>query len=444
MESVASRTNRSVAFGARHRDYGEGVAIFAMSSLVRFLLILIGRPYLAPVNPHEAVLVAANLAAGLGFSNPYGCVTGPTTHLAPVFPFLLSLFDRVFTPGPGREIAIYFFSTVTISVAYALLPWLAARLHLDRRAGVAAGFAGALLPLYFWIEVTSEWDTPLDALLIILTVGFFAGLFEGIRTRSAIIAGVVSGATLLTFPTALPLLIALSAGLLSHWRERLAAIARPMIILWGVVLMMVAPWTIRNYRVFHEFILVRGNTGIELHTSYNDKAGVSFEETSEKGGYADHPHASFEACREFARYGEIAMNRKFEAEAEGWIRAHPGKSVALLMGHVVAFWYLVPGEIFRSVATGFVALLGLAGLALCVKRRLFAGRMLGIVMVIYPLEYYVPRFDIRYRYPIYLLLLLLGSVVVIEVWKRFSGRGFTHMHADENAGLVATTTSSGG
>ncbi len=411
------------------------MAIFATSCFVRFVLLRIGQPYLAPVNPQEAVLVARSLAAGRGFSNPYGCVTGPTTHLAPVYPFLLSLFDRMFAPGAGREIAIYFFSALITSLAYALLPWLAARLRLDPRVGIAAGFAGALIPLYFWVEVTSEWEAPLAGLLIIVTLGLFAPLFEQIRLHSAIAAGVAAGAALLTFPTVLPLLIALSAGLLSHWRERLAAIARPMIVLWGVALMMGAPWTVRNYRTFHEFIFVRGNAGIELHTSYNDKAGVSFEETSAKGGYANHPHASIEACAEFARYGEVAMNRKFEAEAEKWVRAHPGKSVTLLLEHVAAFWYLAPGEVVQSVAAGFVSLLGFAGLGLCVKRGLFAGRILGIVMVVYPLEYYVPRFDIRYRYPIHCLLLLLGSVVVMEVWERFLGREFTRMHADKTHAL---------
>jgi hypothetical protein len=409
------------------------LAIFVTSWVVRFLLIRIGQPYLAAVNPQEAVLVARSLAAGQGFSNPYGCLTGPTTHLAPVYPFLLSIFYRMFAPGSLREIAIYLFSASITSLAYALLPWLAARLHLDPRAGVAAGFAGALLPLYFWIEVTSEWEAPLAALLIIVTLGLFARLFEQIRLRSAVATGFVCGATLLTFPTALPLLVALSAGLLSHWRTRLAAIAGPVLALWGVALLMVAPWTIRNYRTFHEFIFVRGNAGLELHVSFSDKAGVAFEDTVARGGFVDHPHASPQACAEFARYGEVAMNRRFQKEAEDWVRAHSRRAAGLVLERIGAFWYLVPTEMARSVAAGFVSLVALPGLGLCVKRGLFAGRVLGIAMVVYPLQYYISKFDIRYRYPIYPLLLLLGSVAVMEVWRKFFGPQI-HMDAHRSIG----------
>src|SRR5277367_3880245 len=84
-----------------------GAMIFALSWTVRIAIVLVTGAHRQAVNPVETVLVAESLAAGEGFSNPYGCRTGPTAHLAPVYPFVLSLIDRAFPPGSSRELATF-------------------------------------------------------------------------------------------------------------------------------------------------------------------------------------------------------------------------------------------------------------------------------------------------------------------------------------------------
>ncbi len=385
----------------------SALLIFTASCVVRIFLIFHEGAYRQPVNPVETVLVATSLASGGGFSNPYGCITGPTAHLAPVYPFILSLVYRMFPQGSSRELAIYLLSTVIVSLAYAFLPWLAAKLRIPLLVGIAAGLLGALVPLFFWVEVTSEWEAPLSALLLILSLGTFASLLEQPTTSRAIITGIAWGVSLLTAATFLPVFLALSVFLI--WREGAKTLSK-VAALWLPVVLLIAPWTIRNYEVFHEFILIRGNAGLQLQMSYNPNARATFDEGSLSGSFVDHPHSTPQACAAFAQWGEVVMNQRFQQQAMNWIRTNPGRTVSLIVGHFVAFWRSPLPSRIKTLAVDLLTVVALIGLFLSLKQGMLAGKLLAIVLLIYPLIYYINFFDVRYRYPLHPLILLLACL----------------------------------
>ncbi len=394
-----------------------GPAIFALSWTLRIALALALGHHHTLVEPEEPGKIAGSLAAGLGFSNPFACVTGPTAHLAPVYPFLLSLFYRLFQ-GSTRVFAVYLLSSGFVSLTYALLPWLAAKLRLRSEIGILAGLVGAAVPLFYWLEVETEWEAPLATLLLIVALGITADLFERISIRQSLIAGIVWGFALLTAPAFLPVFIALLAVLVWRaWRDPIS-IGR-----WGAALLMPAlllilPWTIRNYTVFHEFILIRGNAGLQLHMSFNPLARATFEESAAIGAFADHPYSTQRACREFAQFGEIAMNTKYEREAIDWIRSNPGRSAQLVAEHFVEFWRMQVPSRAKTLGSELITCLGLIGLGFCLRRHLLAGQVLGIVLLMYPLVYYINFFSTRYRYPLHPLLLILACLPVYDLVRR--------------------------
>jgi hypothetical protein len=398
-----------------------GPVIFAVAWTLRLALVLGIGDYRLPAHPVEPGLIARSLAAGEGFSNPYGCVTGPTAHLAPVYPFLLSLFYRAFPPGSSRELAIYMFSATLASLAYALLPWLAARLRLDTAVGALAGFAGAAVPLFFWIEVESEWETPLTALFLVVALGKFAGLFEQMNIRRALTAGIVWGLALLTTPTVLFVFATLFIALVWQRRRHIAATAllRLTAAMWLPAVLFLTPWTIRNYLVFHQLIPIRGNAGLQLHITFNDVARAKYEEGVASGALFDNPLSSARACAEWARFGEVAMSRLYMQQTFAWIRANPGASARLIVGHFFAFWRdEVPSPV-KTVASELLTLLGLLGLWVCFKKYSLAGQLTGIVLLTYPLVYYMQIFDTRYRYPLHPIFLLLAAVFLTEIRRIF-------------------------
>jgi hypothetical protein len=395
-----------------------GGLIFAAALIVRVAIVLISGAWATASNPVEMIQVASSLAAGHGFSNPFNCVTGPTAHLAPVYPVLLSILFRFFPPGGSRQLAIYLFSATEAAFVYSLLPWLAVRFGLTRATGVTAGVIGALVPLFFWAEVTSEWEAPLTAILLIVSLGLFAGLFTRPAAKPALATGAAWGALLVTAPTFLITFASLFGFWL--WRSRSELHRwKPALTLLAVVAACLTPWTVRNYLVFHEFILIRGNAGLQLHMSFNPLARATYDEGAVSGAFVDHPYTTARVCAEFAQFGEVAMNRKYEKEAIAWILANRGRAASLVISHFGAFWLTPVPSRAKTAAAELLTLFGLAGLWICTRRRLLAGPVAGIVLLTYPLAYYVNFFDPRYRYPLHPLILILAAVSGLAVARKY-------------------------
>jgi hypothetical protein len=293
--------------------------------------------------------------------------------------------------------------------------------------GALAGFAGAAVPLFFWTEIESEWEAPLTALFLVVVLGKSAGLFEQMNIRRAVTVGIVWGAALLTTPTLLFVLVALYAALVWQSRRDIAATGwlRLTAALWVPVVLFLTPWTIRNYLVFHQLIPIRGSSGLLLSVSFNDLARAKYEDGAAAGAFRNYPLTNAQICTEFARYGEVAMSRFYGQEAVAWIRANPGRSAQLVAGHFVAFWRLAVPSRAKTAASELLALFGFLGLWVCFRRHLFAGQLIGIVLLTYPLAYYVGVFDTRYRLPLHPIFLLLACVFFTEVRGMFRSRSDT-------------------
>ena len=113
------------------------------------------------------------------------------------------------------------------------------------------------------------------------------------------------------------------------------------------------------------------------------------------------------------------MNRRYERQAIEWIGANPSRSVALIAEHFVAFWRMAVPSRTKTAASELLTLAGLAGLAYCLRKQRFAGWMLGMVVLIYPLAYYVNFFEPRYRYPLHPLILLTAFALLIGMARKF-------------------------
>src|SRR5260370_9337854 len=70
--------------------------IVLIGLLLRVAGIALIHSYRVKLDNDESAHIAASLASGQGFSNPFGPPTGPTAWLGPVYPFVLSGFFRAF------------------------------------------------------------------------------------------------------------------------------------------------------------------------------------------------------------------------------------------------------------------------------------------------------------------------------------------------------------
>jgi len=355
----------------------------------------------------ETVAIALNLLEQGSFGNPFAATlkTGPTAHLPPLYPLFIAA-----TLWVSRSGSVLILCTLLVQALHAsLLPWVS-RLLFGR---IAPGVWGALLAVAVQVfPLMPTWDAMYTATGLILFCLFTAWLTE--RDGSAIAAGALAGLA----AAALVLTNVAAAVVALCWTVYLAARMKPgpraarFAGLFALAMALgCAPWAIRNYRVFHQVVLVRDSLGMELYVSNNDCAGFSQDASMASGCHArTHPTRSLAEAELLARMGEVRYNQYRLAAATAWIRTHPRRFAGLAWRRMVAFW--LPAD---SLPITAITCLSLAGFLLMAIRKIPALAFIAAVMALYPLIYYVVQYIPRYRYPI-LWLSLLGAGYALNEW----------------------------
>jgi hypothetical protein len=203
--------------------------------------------------------IARALAGGEGFANPTGAPTGPTAWMPPVLPALLAGLLRAGGRRAVDVVLVVLHLGVVIGTGFLVLA-LARRTTRHVGAVAAAGlfFLGLLFHFRYWFERANEcwlillalglliagfcWLRPLERWQTAAGWGLFGGLCAQVSPVVGLVWGVLSLADVLR---------------LRPWGQ--AALA---LLCAGLVL---APWTVRNYRVFGRFIPVKSNAAYELY-----------------------------------------------------------------------------------------------------------------------------------------------------------------------------------
>jgi Dolichyl-phosphate-mannose-protein mannosyltransferase len=363
--------------------------------------------------------IAYALADGRGFSSAFRTNSGPTAWLTPVYPLMVAGIFRIYGAFTAKSFFAVIFLNSFFSAAACVPIFYAGRkiggiVLASLAAWLWAVFPNAVIMPFEWV-----WDTTLSALLCATILWATLALFESTKRRDWILYGLLWGFTLMTNPalgTLLPFFLAWAAFRARkenrlRWTHPLLAIA--------VVILCCAPWTVRNYRVFHRFVPLRSNLPFELWLGNND----IFD-----------PHAingrkvitRFEEERRYTQLGEIAYMQEKWNKAIPFIRTHPGLVTQPFARKIVATWlatenplhdFLTTGSLFIRMlfVTNFLALLGaIAGAVILLAKCNSNWFPVVVTPVVYPLLYYVTHTSLRYRHPIDpIVLLLVASAIVL-------------------------------
>lgn len=223
-------------------------------------------------------MVAKSLATTGVFGNPYKIPTGPTAHVAPIYPFVASFTYLIFGTGTKGGLTHQILNSIFSSLHYSLLPAVAVECDLKRRIGFLASLFGALIPIDFLNEIGGG-EASCAALALIglslLTLRYWRR--SDFSFRAAIIQGLCWGGALLLAPALAPILsgILLTPFFLFSERKKLAKYTLTIVCVAGAVLL---PWTIRNYFQLGAPFFVRDNFGLEFSISNNDLAKATIDE----------------------------------------------------------------------------------------------------------------------------------------------------------------------
>ena len=201
----------------------------------------------------------------------------------------------------------------------------------------------------------------------------------------------------------------------------------------GVCGAVVAPWTLRNYRIFGAIVPIRSNFGLELwignNPSANGKTFSSAWDDPKAPMSQPHPYTSPEEAERLTQAGEVQYMRDKLELASAWISRHPDRFINLTLHRIRLFWFpssdlwspSSPGRVLKSLAFSITAAAAWGNLIrLMLMRNPY--RWLWLSALIGPsLSYAITHVDPRYRYPIFGLTILLACDFAVSGVRMYRG-----------------------
>lgn len=368
----------------------------------------------------ETGSIAGAIARGEGFSSPFGMPSGPTAWIGPLYPYLLAGLFKIFGLF-STESAI---AILTVNCLFAgLTCWAIFRISdevFGRSVALLAAAMWAAVPFFYRWAITWVWDPPVSAFLLAL------GVLLVIRTETTdwkrwAGLGALAGVSALVNPaltTLFPVLLAWCA-----WKlRRKTSVYSSLVIAVAVMIVCISPWLVRNRVVFGQWVFLRSNAGFEFSIgNFAGSPGVPYK--------GKHPVVNPRVFEEYRRMGEIAFNKVKSEEAMSWVRAHPADFARLSLKRVADFWdgaalnHEPPDDPWRPWMVSLESAPALLGLLLVLTRRVRNSGPIVLMLLIYPLPYYVVYTNPRYRHAIEPLLVVLIGYFLVTVWEEFRGRG---------------------
>jgi hypothetical protein len=332
----------------------------------------------------------------------------PTAFVSPVYPALYASVIRLCGDTSSTLWIMWLVNFLFIAVALGLLPLTSHKMGFGLYPGIVAAFLGVV---GLHLHVDTNWEVFLATLL---SVAVFAQLTYKPTTKRAVFLGLSLGLLIFTQPAFSLLLLPWSF----IWLYGHPQMVRRIVLVGGLAALVITPWLVRNYRQFGEFIFIRDGFGLELYVSNNADAAPSFNENMTNGSHMKyHPNLNARIARDLAQAGEYNYFQSRKKLAVAWIEANPSRFSLLTLKRIRLFWFPTPDPLTRPEGVlrycpWLVTALSVFGLWLLYRDNRRAALLLGTALTLYPLVYYVVQFDVRYRYPIYWMSLLLAGIAV--------------------------------
>jgi 4-amino-4-deoxy-L-arabinose transferase-like glycosyltransferase len=402
--------------------------LYVLSFLLRAIYALVavqvdpmlsGDPLMGDANSYD--LIARSLVGGTGYGET---PNEPSAFWPPLYPAFLAALYGVF----GHELMLARIVNSVIGAFVPVLIFLIGTRLFDRRIGLLAAIGAVFYPL---LIVLGAWVIPDGPYIVFVCLIILTMIEIQARPRWSLYValGVLLGLAYLLKPVTaffLPFLVPwflLSLTPLPHGQRWKAGIVTAL-----VLMMVLAPWTVRNYVVLGSPIVGSSNGGYTFYGANNPDAW---------GGHYEHFPARM------PELSEGAEQMEFYRQGIEWITSDPSGFLAV---EVQKFRRLasplsissspedlsIPGErLVRTAYTAFL-LLALGGIVLLRNQWRTTGLLL-IPLLAVLLSTAVFYGDARYTMPAVPVLLIWASVSIFTAWDYLVRRGHRQGMSEENA-----------
>jgi 4-amino-4-deoxy-L-arabinose transferase-like glycosyltransferase len=366
---------------------------------------------------YETGRIARSIAQGSGFSNPLFGDTGPTAWMTPVYPYLVAGVFKLFGIYTKTSAVVLLSLNALTSALVCVLVFLIARISFGDRIAKWSGWAWAFCPYAIYFPVERIWETWLATLLLCLLFLITLNLEKEEKLGNWIVFGLMWGLAALTSPSLLSVLPFL-AGWVIYRRHRRGQRWFAVNVAASIAfLVVVSPWFVRNYEIFHRFVPFRDNMGLVLRLG--TKGPTSYWAQSELGPW--HNDAEW---KEFQQLGELGYMDKKKRQAIEFIRVHPGWYVGMAFRRALFLWtgywsldraYLSqepldpPNIVFCTTLT----VLALLGLRRALRADCMGNLPYALLLFSFPVIYYITTPEHYYRRPVDPFFVILAVVAVL-------------------------------
>ena len=353
--------------------------------------------------------LASHLLAGHGFGfdvgwYPFTPPDTPTAHWSFLYPLMLLPLYWAFGPNP---LAVRLAQAV---LGGALLPWmiyrLARQLFPGRQRLWLIACALAACYAYFVLYAAALMTETFYIILVLWSLESALRMDTKLRqsvdipSKDSLLLGLSLGLGILMRQSLLPWVPTLFAWLV--WRGRapghLAHTLRRTSLTGTVVFLCILPFTMRNWLVFDEFLLLNSNTGYAMYSAQHPMHGNRFEE-----------YWAAPVPTELDGLNEAQLDRALLRRGLTFVLGEPWRYARLCLSRVRAFleFWPTPGapllhNIGRVVSFGLYLPFMLHGLYLAIKyRRLdWHHGLVFLFVCFYSLLHILTWAMVRYRLPV--------------------------------------------
>ncbi len=358
--------------------------------------------------------MAMNLVKGAGYRDGYGNLTA---YRLPGYSFFIAAIYRV--AGHNYQTARMLQAILSAVTVFLIALW--AHVLFGGSAACWAAFLAALYPPFYayYFSCQALVSETLYAFLLTGALFTFFSYFVRPSWKKALVSGIFWGLSILT--RGLPLFLVLILPLAMVWlRYPLRQILRYHLVVWFAVGCLLAPWTIRNYRVFGTFVPLGTNLGENFYLSNHAGSDGMVWKFFREGLVMEEDQMRMAGVSEPVR-SKILFDRGMD-----FVRSKPKESFLLFLRKIYIYldprqavlkgdrWVIVPNWGFIMVAVGS-ALAFLSSLR--TRDHLQTIFLSSFIFAYFLFLHAILQSMDRYRFPTEPILIVLTSFA-LDSWMR--------------------------
>ena len=391
---------------------------------VRLLVVaLVYQGFLNPERDHwefgyEIGRVARSIALGRGYANPYWAETGPTALLTPGYPCLMAAIFRLFGVYSTAS-ALVFLSLNTFFSAVTIVPvFFIARRSFGLPTARLSAWVWAFFPYAIFFSTNTMWYHSCIAFLLALLFLFALRLQSTDSVPAWAGFGALFGVTALINPVILGVYPFLQGWLCVRLRRRNQRVWTATALSLLTMTVTIAPWALRNLEVLHRPIPAKDGFWLEVCVG-------NLSDSLHWWDGEQHPAGSALERARFNQMGELAYMAARRSEAVAYIQHHPARYAWRTLRHVAFLWtgfWSLRLRYLRQEPYDPENICLLSGLSVLAFGALYRalrnpktrshGFAYLVVLLSFPMPYYLSHVDPGFRHPLDPLLIILACSTV--------------------------------